>query len=331
MIWLTWRQFRAQAAVVGCALAILVVTFAVSGAHVRHLYSTRGAEFLKRADNDSTASTLYIVGTLVLLAAPAVIGAFWGAPLVARELDTGTHRLVWNQTITRHRWLAAKLAVVGAAAMAATGILSLALTWWAAPIDQAGDNSITSAAPVGFLFPRLSPVAFSARGIAPVGYAAFAFVLGVTLGVITRRILAALALTSVVCVAAEAAESLWIRPRFIAPEHVVTTITHDNLLNATTVNIHEPGAWITSTDIVNISGHPVGNVSLSDWMKCIPGPGTTDQGCFDRLAALGYRARVSYQPGSRFWAFQWYDTALFLALAIVLTGLCAWWVKRVLS
>ena len=42
---------------------------------------------------------------------PAVVGAFWGAPLVARELEAGTHRLAWNQAVTRTRWLTTKLAV----------------------------------------------------------------------------------------------------------------------------------------------------------------------------------------------------------------------------
>jgi hypothetical protein len=37
---------------------------------------------------------------------------------------------------------------------------------------------------------------------------------------------------------------------------------------------------------------------------------------------------VSFQPGSRFWAFQWYETAIFFGLALALTGLCVWWIRR---
>ena len=48
---------------------------------------------------------------MAVLIAPAIVGIFWGAPLIARELETGTHRLVWNQTVTRTGWLATKLAL----------------------------------------------------------------------------------------------------------------------------------------------------------------------------------------------------------------------------
>ena len=65
---------------------------------------------------------------------PALIGACWGAPLVARELETGTFRLAWNQSVTRTRWLAVKLAVVGLTTMAVTEGLSLMQAWWAAPL-----------------------------------------------------------------------------------------------------------------------------------------------------------------------------------------------------
>jgi hypothetical protein len=33
---------------------------------------------------------------------------------------------------------------------------------------------------------------------------------------------------------------------------------------------------------------------------------------------------IAYQPASRFWAFQWYETAIFLAAALALAGLCFW-------
>ncbi|MEV3934220.1 transporter [Streptomyces sp. NPDC049944] len=88
-------------------------------------------------------------------------------PLVARELEAGTHRLVWNQGVTRTRWLLTRLALSGLIAMAASGLLSLAVSWWADPIDQAvatggsdnGDNFV----------PRIDPATFPIRGIAPPG------------------------------------------------------------------------------------------------------------------------------------------------------------------
>jgi ABC-type transport system involved in multi-copper enzyme maturation permease subunit len=331
MIWLTWRQSRAQAAVIYAALAVMAAILAVTGPHLLHLQDTSASNFLNRVKGDGTVSTLYLVYSLTLVALPAVIGAFCGAPLVARELDAGTHRLVWNQSVTRTRWLAAKLGLTGLAAMAAVGLLSLALTWWAGPIDKAVGNTTSSAAPVGFFFPRLSPVVFDARGIAPIGYAAFAFALGVTIGVLTRRIVSAMALTLVGCAVTQIVESMWVRPLLFTPGQLTTVITPTSFMNSTTVNVNAPGAWITSTHIVNATGHPVAGVSLADWLKCMPAPGQTDDACFARLTSLGYRAQVSYQPDSRFWGFQWYETAIFLALAFALAGLCVWWVRRRLS
>ena len=66
-------------------------------------------------------------GLVVLV--PGIIGIFWGAPLVARELEAGTYRLAWTQSITRTRWLATKLGVVGLLSMVAAGLLSLMATW----------------------------------------------------------------------------------------------------------------------------------------------------------------------------------------------------------
>ena len=71
------------------------------------------------------------------LAVPGLIGMFWGAPLVAREFETGTFRLAWTQGVTRTRWLAAKLAVAGAAAIAAGELFTLMVNWWSSPIHKA--------------------------------------------------------------------------------------------------------------------------------------------------------------------------------------------------
>ena len=56
-----------------------------------------------------------IIDTVNLtIAAPLVLGLFWGAPLIAREIETGTHTLVWTQGVSRRRWLAGKLSTAAA-------------------------------------------------------------------------------------------------------------------------------------------------------------------------------------------------------------------------
>ncbi len=64
---------------------------------------------------------LYFAGGAVMYLTPLIIGAFWGAPMIARELEAGTHRLAWNQSVARDRWLLAKLGIGGLAAMVFAG------------------------------------------------------------------------------------------------------------------------------------------------------------------------------------------------------------------
>ena len=76
--------------------------------------------------------------------------------MIAREIETGTHRLAWNQSVTRTRWLATKLVGVGGVAVAAAGLLCLGVTWSASLVDRYAES-------------RITPLLFGARGIVPIG------------------------------------------------------------------------------------------------------------------------------------------------------------------
>jgi hypothetical protein len=342
MIWLTWRQFRTQAGVVFAAITVLAVILAVTGPNLAHDYATGIASCTAHGGCSAFTDqffnnhqTLYFGLVAVVMFVPAIIGLFWGAPLITRELEAGTHRLVWNQSITRTRWLAVKLGLIGLAAMATAGLGSLAVTWWSSPIDKAAFNR----------FPRLSPLLFDARGIAPIGYAAFAFALGVTVGMLIRRTLPAMAAALAAFAVVQMAMPLWIRPHLIAPTRLTTTITATNLdgfliqSNGSpvhvTVAVNNPGAWIISNQTINAAGHVVKGIPVSlSTGACVPAPPPQppfSQACFTKISQLGYRQQVAYQPASRFWAFQWYETAIFLALALALAGFCFWWIRRRLS
>src|SRR5580700_4142967 len=120
MIWLTWRQFRVPTLVAAAALAAVAIVLAVTNSHPAPV------------TNDGFLAHDHLLKFLstALVGVPAIIGAFWGAPLMARELETGTWRLAWTQSITRTRWLAVKVALVGLASVAVTGLLTLMLTAW---------------------------------------------------------------------------------------------------------------------------------------------------------------------------------------------------------
>jgi hypothetical protein len=332
MIWLTWRQFRAQTLVAAGALALLAVAFAVTGPQLAHLYDTTVATCQAHHDCQleisafqSEDSFLQSLVRLVMLAAPALIGIFWGAPLIARELEAGTQRLAWTQSVTRLRWLAVKLGLAGLVSMAAAGLLSLMVTWWSGPFDRFGAG-------------RMDPSIFSERGIVPIGYAAFAFALGVTAGLLIRRTVPAMAVTLAVFAAVVTGFALRVRFHLIPPVRLVSALNmswvtqtgtfgtagHSVLFVGITPNL--PGAWIGSSQVTTAAG----STSLGPPVPAC-GPNATYSACAAAIARMHLREVLVYQPGSRFWALQWYETAIYLVLALALAGFCVWWVRRRVS
>ncbi|WP_433509426.1 ABC transporter permease [Nonomuraea sp. CA-143628] len=340
MTWLTWRQFRTQAATVAAALVVVAAILAITGPHLAGLASGEPNLFLTRIT--ATDGILYFGSAVLVYLLPAVIGIFWGAPLVTRELEIGTHRLVWNQSITRTRWLATKLAIVGLAAIAGSGLLSLAAGWWAGPIDAAADASDGNPFPA-----RVSPLIFGARGIVPVGYAAFAFVLGVTIGLLVRRTVAAMAITLALFAAIQLAVPFTVRSHIIPAAQQTVAIDKTNVRSFKVDNTGQPkeltvagpsGAWVLSNETIDATGHAVAVLPawLAGCMPPPPGQGSQPnapgaQACFAKLADLGYRQRVTYHPADRFWALQGAETTLFLMLSALLAGLCFWWTSHRLT
>jgi len=347
MIWLTWRQSRAQTITAVAAMAALAIALAVTGPHVADLYKSSGLAACRGQAGCSNAATTFIdnltnghidaflfqlcIGVMYL--APALIGVFWGAPLITRELEANTFRLAWTQSVTRTRWIAVKLGAIGLATMATGGLLSLMASWWAAPVDKAlpvgGGNVGNSLGAFG----KLSPLLFGARGIAPVGYAAFAFALGVTVGVLIRRTLPAMAVTVGSFAFVQIAWPNWIRPHLITPLTKIGPITPAKI-NSLMINVNHirvttavnlPGAWILSRRAITTTGRtytgPVPHACHTQGIRA----------CNAAIGRLHLKQIVTYQPASRFWEFQWYETAVFLAAALALAGISFWWVRRRLT
>jgi ABC-type transport system involved in multi-copper enzyme maturation permease subunit len=324
MTWLTWRQFRTQTWITAIALAVAAVVLTVTGRTLAHLWaSNTPGDFLTLARNGVTG-TLYLSGGFVLYAVPGLIGVFWGAPLIARELETGTHRLVWNQSVTRTRWLATKLGTLGLASMATAGLLSLAISWWAHRIDQVSMD-------------RITPELFGARGIVPIGYAAFAFTLGATAGMLLRRTVPAMAATLALYVAAVASMALFIRTHLVAARHSTVPLDVANLhglmisRNGGEMRVMGdnpyPGAWIVSNQAVDSAGHSfTGPANLA---AC--GMNAPVRACQDWLGTLHLRQAIAYHPASQFWSLQWAETGVFVGLAVALAGFCFWWARRRLT
>ena len=262
-----------------------------------------------------------------------------------RELEAGTTRLVWTQSVTRTRWLVTKVAVVGAASMVVAGLLSLIVTWWASPLDRA-DMQVYST--------------FDERALVPIGYAALAFALGVTAGVVIRRVLPAMATTLVAFVAARLAFAQLVRP------HLASPAVRDYTLQPSDGRLRQLQRWTGQPDCESpehsefwsirptSSTNPAERSPRSTWLRharssiWVRPPGNPIGGsghvraivpegaqqilqqCFAKVGA-SYHVVTTCRPPNHYWALQWSELAGYLVAALILLGGSTWWVRRRLS
>src|SRR5947209_9363782 len=168
MTWVTWRQHRNQALYGAAAFGVLSLLLLLTGLHMASVFRNSG---LSRCQNNHGLCPLLAsafsnrfrsteaIGVLMMVL-PLFAGVFWGAPLVARELEHGTHRLAWTQSVTRTRWITTKLSAIVITPTAGAAALTLIVTWWFGPLAKSD---------VG----RIQPVAFDVQGLAPAAYTAF--------------------------------------------------------------------------------------------------------------------------------------------------------------
>lgn len=329
MIWLTWRQFRAQAIVAAGALALLAAYLVYLGMASRDFYDTRivgcTADTCRLVTQEfqNDFGDMFILLGFVLIAAPGLIGIFWGAPLVTRELEERTDRLVWNQSVTRTRWLAVKLGGIALAAVAVTGLFSLLLTWSASRYDHV-------------LADRFAASSFDARNIVPMAYGLFAFVLGTVVGMVVRRTVPAMAITLALFAVVQVLVPSVVRQHLMPP--VTTTVAFDatvfDRIDGVTIRetggvfVHEysmPGSWsLTSESQVFKADGSV--YTAEDSQKCMAaGDREEHEKC---TVAQNLHFSVTYHPGSRYWPFQWIELSMYAALSALLAGFGFWWLRR---
>jgi hypothetical protein len=332
MTWVVWRQYRLQWAIALALLAAFAAVLLINGVQVAHAWHSLLTNCARdpQANNDGCAQQ-NIVSTFgnqlrnISEMVPGLFGIFWGAPLLAHEIETGTTTFAWTQGITRARWLWVKVGWLLLAAALWGGAVAALVTWWSGPVNAQQGNT--------FLVNN-----FDTQGIAPIGYSVFSMALGIAAGALLRRTLPAIAvaLAGFVVVRLVIAEEI--------RQHLMPAVT---IIISMTSNWSPPGiSWILQTGLVNKAGQVLGggsngptfsngafSASISGFpaacQKIVNGPPATSTGnaINDCLARYGYRELISYQPGHRFWPIQGIETGIYLLVAAVLLAI-AWYVIR---
>src|SRR6266705_3273861 len=217
MAWVTWRQHRIALAGVAAFVGALAVWLWIAGASLRHAYaaatachpaSPACADLITNFNNMNQV----LIGGYVLQAVPALIGAFAGAPLLARELETGTFRYAWTQGFGRWRWTLAKLVPLGAAVAAAAGAISILFSWYYQPYFATGNQALSLSEA-----PPLAAGLFDLRGVAFAAWTLAAFAIGALAGMLIRRVVPAIAATLAIYAGLALATAVYLREHYMAP------------------------------------------------------------------------------------------------------------------
>jgi hypothetical protein len=210
MLWVTWRQHRGVLVSVPAVFAAAVAFMLVTGPKIHHDYAILTAchpaaspACAQLSNYFNSTGWHYANGMRVgLLAAPVLLAMFAGPPVIARELENRTFRYAWTQGIGRVRWTIAKLAFLGSLVTVLALAASQLFTWYFAPFLPA--ENLTA----------LTPPVFATRALSYAAWTLTAFCLGAFLGMLTRRIIPAVAATLGVYVALAAATWFYLRDHY---------------------------------------------------------------------------------------------------------------------
>ena len=338
MTWVAWRQHRMQILWGAAAMGALALFLVPTGLGMAHTFTSSGLARCLRtvgADCDQLGESFsqryngYSFLVPLFMAAPVLFGMFFGAPLIAREMDSGTYRLAWTQGVTRSRWLSTKLIVMVGSALTGAVALAYLVTWWSRPLVAQSAS-------------RFRPGIFDLRGVVPIAYTIFAVMLGVAIGAVIKRTLPAIGLTLVGFAAVRIGIEFFVRQHYLSAKTAIESLVGKG------GQFHlRKSIWVISENTIDRLGHIVSKGGGFDFgylaTRC---PAVASQGPFPQgsgkialvpgqmdpiqacLQHLGLRDVTVYQPAYRFWTFQWIEFGIFIALAIALAAFTLWRTKR---
>lgn len=264
LVWLTWRQHRWT----------IISTTVVAVLAAYGLLST------DMSYNMGTSLPLGgFYGLIVQVLFGAVIGMFWGAPLIARELEERTYFVAWGQDVTPDRWLRGKLVVLGGAAIVLALLVGVG-------DGYRGDQSQTWQM-------------FEASAIVQIGYVLLGLGIGVLAGLLTRHTITAMAATLVFYAIIRAVLAIAVRDHYLPSRRSIARWDQ-------TASV--PGDSLTvGSGYIDTNLKPV---SLTERCEGEPSPGSCMR--IDGAAAGTY---VDYQPIERLEVFRVMEFAVCVLIA----------------
>jgi hypothetical protein len=322
MAWVTWRQHRSALIGLATLLGALALYMWIVGLQLHHAAAAAAA--CRPANSDACSGLVdtfnrtdsLLANGYILQAVPALIGAFIGAPVLAREFETGTFRYAWTQGFGRWRWTLAKLVGLGIIVIAAAGVLTVLFTWYYHPYFALGSQTLGTS---DLAVSPFSGGLFDLRGVGFAAWTLAAFAIGVLAGTLIRRVVPAIVATLAIYLALAIAVGAFLRQHYLAP--------------LVTKSLNVPGsAWLVSQQWTTKSGRPASSSELAQILQ-----GTKFSGgggvpvsflAWQDLVRHGYVRVTTYQPANRFWAFQWIEGGWLLALSLLLVAATVWFLRR---
>jgi hypothetical protein len=316
MAWVTWRQHRVALAGVAVLLGGLGLYLLIMGIKIHSGYSSVTSCHLARSAACQLTSNLFNSDyhpTAQLMAdllqvVPVLVGVFAGAPLLARELETGTFRFAWTQGCGRMRWVITKLALLAVAVIAAGYAFSLLFSWYFQPFLAEHLDGV------------LAPQLFDLRGVDFAAWALAAFAIGAIAGVLIKRTVPAMAASLAAWAGLDLLTGLFLRKHYQTP--LVVKGGGPSFTNPPWVvgqwYTGPNGAVVSEQTIRSVVAHAPGSVQHSPNPNAVPA----------YLTAHHYTYWTSYQPESLFWHFQLIEGGWLLALSLILMAATVWLVRR---
>jgi hypothetical protein len=330
MVWVTWRQHRPTLITIPAVLGALAIFLWIMGLRIHHDWSTLIAchpfqSNACQALNSSFNNTDWSIGNtlnILMNLGPALLGAFAGGPLLARELETGTFRYAWTQGIGRRRWTVAKLVLIGVLVAGAAAAFSALFSWFFQPflVQQ----------------PFMTPLTNGVFGNRPVTYAAWtllAFTVGACAGMLIRRIVPAILVTLGVYTGLQLLTRLVLFKSYPVslvtsnPSVVGVSSTLSSSASAASGTSNLP--WTLSTWYTTRGGAPASQSLINKVLALEPQNGQQPKYTVAQaLAHYNVTEWWRYIPVSRFWPMQFVEGGWVLVLSILIAVATVWLVRH---